>query len=419
MPYQRSVVKEIARQGLRRYTRPKSAGGRRLTFAERRKIRANYMTGIVESGLRNLSYGDADSAGYRQERASLYPNPTNLSAAVRRFYNEADQLYAGDSPASLAGRVQRPAAQYLYRYGLHGAEGKRLLRRHVLGKAAPRGSAGLGPRRPSGRVTGPPGPPVASSARVTGSAAPLAGLPDPEISARRNLRFPDAMGEVPSSGVPPAPDAPLSARIKGLTGAGQLEIPSTRLMAPQVPLGQGQRFVQLPGAARPGRTGLIGSWRKGGRLYRYDPVRQKWVRPGSGRTPEQVARRREHLRDTGPRVLQGGMGYRGTKGIAYRATEGLARGSEKRSTKYTASGNISDHWVGNRGTYAIDLPAAGRAGDRIAGLLKRRFGIEGPVVGTYDRHVIRGRGGNRYSVQILWRVPDHYDHVHLGVRRIG
>jgi hypothetical protein len=74
-------------------------------------------TGLVESNLRNLPGGDADSAGWRQERASLYRNPTNLDASIRRFYRETRSARgqygrAGD----LAAAVQRPASQFRGRY---------------------------------------------------------------------------------------------------------------------------------------------------------------------------------------------------------------------------------------------------------------------------------------------------------------
>jgi hypothetical protein len=39
--------------------------------ARRKFKRAAVQTGLVESNLRNLNHGDADSQGWRQERASL------------------------------------------------------------------------------------------------------------------------------------------------------------------------------------------------------------------------------------------------------------------------------------------------------------------------------------------------------------
>jgi hypothetical protein len=82
-------------------------------------------TGLVESGLRNLKGGDADSAGWRQERASIYKDPRNLDASIRRFYAETAAVKdkygrAGD----LAAAVQRPAAQFRGRYqGVSGQAG--------------------------------------------------------------------------------------------------------------------------------------------------------------------------------------------------------------------------------------------------------------------------------------------------------
>lgn len=110
----------------------------RQVGASPKEIKAAVETGLVESGLRNLPGGDADSAGWRQERASLYPNPTNVEASARRFFSEARAAnIRGGSAGELAARVQRPAAQYRGRYAERSVEADRLL-----------GSAGS-------RVTGP------------------------------------------------------------------------------------------------------------------------------------------------------------------------------------------------------------------------------------------------------------------------
>jgi hypothetical protein len=82
----------------------------------RRYIAAALETGRVESNFTNPSGGDADSAGWRQERASLYRNPTNIRASVARFYQEARQHDRGQPSYRLAADVQRPAAQYRGRY---------------------------------------------------------------------------------------------------------------------------------------------------------------------------------------------------------------------------------------------------------------------------------------------------------------
>jgi hypothetical protein len=90
--------------------------GRRRGVPDR-WIQTALATGIVESNLQNLSGGDADSAGWRQERASLYKDPSNLQHSVNRFYDELKQHDRGQSIGELAADVQRPAEQYRGRYG--------------------------------------------------------------------------------------------------------------------------------------------------------------------------------------------------------------------------------------------------------------------------------------------------------------
>lgn len=81
------------------------------------EIKSAVETGIVESNLSNPSGGDADSAGWRQERRSIYKDPTNLDASIRRYFSETKAQRGKHSNAgSLAAAVQRPAAQYRGRY---------------------------------------------------------------------------------------------------------------------------------------------------------------------------------------------------------------------------------------------------------------------------------------------------------------
>src|SRR4051812_13265040 len=109
--------------------------------ATAKEIKAAIETGLVESGLRNLRGGDADSAGWRQERASLYKDPTNLHASINRFFDETAAVRgkygrAGD----LAAAVQRPAAQYRGRYQDVEAQADRL--RGVRGASSSRSGGG-------------------------------------------------------------------------------------------------------------------------------------------------------------------------------------------------------------------------------------------------------------------------------------
>lgn len=102
--------------------------GRRVG-ASPKEIKAAVETGLVESGLRNLDHGDADSKGWRQERASLYKDPTNLDASIRRFFQETSAVKSKHGRAGdLAAAVQRPAAQYRGRYQDRSGEAAALLR---------------------------------------------------------------------------------------------------------------------------------------------------------------------------------------------------------------------------------------------------------------------------------------------------
>src|SRR4051812_1208678 len=114
-PGQRQIVQRIVRIG-------------RQVGATPKEIKAALETGRVEANFSNPSGGDADSAGWRQERRSLYANPPTIDASIRRFFRETRAVRGkyGNSGA-LAAAVQRPAAQYRGRYGQVSGEAQRLL----------------------------------------------------------------------------------------------------------------------------------------------------------------------------------------------------------------------------------------------------------------------------------------------------
>lgn len=74
--------------------------------------------GIVESGMRNLNYGDRDSVGFLQQRPSQgWPNPMDVPTATRSFVVRAmpkDKLYPNQTAGMLAQRVQVSAFPYRY-----------------------------------------------------------------------------------------------------------------------------------------------------------------------------------------------------------------------------------------------------------------------------------------------------------------
>jgi predicted chitinase len=91
--------------------------------------------------------------------------------------------------------------------------------------------------------------------------------------------------------------------------------------------------------------------------------------------------------------------------------------SQKRSRVKTASGNVSDHYEGNESAYAIDIPAAGRSGDKLLACIMKNWnnGSNSDYNGGSWLNV--NVGGYRY--QFGWRVAGHFDHIHVGVKKVG
>ncbi len=86
--------------------------------------------------------------------------------------------------------------------------------------------------------------------------------------------------------------------------------------------------------------------------------------------------------------------------------------SQKRSRVKTAKGTVSDHWEGLKNCYAIDLACKGEQGDKLLAHLMEWFGYPS-YKGGYWFDV--NKDGYRY--QFGWNVKDHYDHIHIGVRK--
>lgn len=77
---------------------------------------ALFEAGIVESGFRNLNYGDRDSVGFLQQRPSQgWPNPTDVPTATRSFVSKAKAVEGKHATAGqLAQAVQRSAFPLKY-----------------------------------------------------------------------------------------------------------------------------------------------------------------------------------------------------------------------------------------------------------------------------------------------------------------
>jgi hypothetical protein len=116
--------------------------------------------------------------------------------------------------------------------------------------------------------------------------------------------------------------------------------------------------------------------------------------------------------------------------------EGVWKGGHKRATRNTASGKISDHYSGQPFSYAVDFmfPGAFQGSKELA----TAFAIAvvnnsrkqsrnptpikswAPYVGTPTKliscNVVTNDG---YRVQVIWQCKDHYDHVHVGVKKLN
>jgi GH24 family phage-related lysozyme (muramidase) len=90
-------------------------------------------------------------------------------------------------------------------------------------------------------------------------------------------------------------------------------------------------------------------------------------------------------------------------------------GSQKRGLKLTASGNVSDHYLNNPIAYAVDMGVRSlEEGDQLLANLMAWFGRP-----DYKGNKWFNVTKDGYRYQVGWRVSDHYDHVHVGVKKIG
>jgi hypothetical protein len=91
--------------------------------------------------------------------------------------------------------------------------------------------------------------------------------------------------------------------------------------------------------------------------------------------------------------------------------------SQKRSRVKTASGNVSDHYEGNLSAYAVDIPARGSKGDDLLKCIMSEFNNGSNASYTGNKWLNVTVDGYRY--QFGWRVKNHYDHIHVGVKKVG
>lgn len=91
--------------------------------------------------------------------------------------------------------------------------------------------------------------------------------------------------------------------------------------------------------------------------------------------------------------------------------------SQKRSRRLTRSGNMSDHFEGNKNAYAVDISASGEKGDDLLKCIMSKF--ENGMYSGYKGGKWLNVNIDGYRYQFGWRVKDHYDHIHVGVKKTG
>ncbi len=212
--------------------------------------------------------------------------------------------------------------------------------------------------------------------------APVSAPASPAHSARRFLRSATGQTELGSSWSPPVADTGLADRLASL----RAETEARPWQGPAQP------------AAEPGTVSPVSEVPM--------PKQQK----AAAAEPRLPGGSKRSVKLPGG-VVSYGKGWGGAQGVAELARKtakdfGAPIVSEKRNSNIGA-GTSSDHHVVNKNSYALDIATSGAGLNRIASALKRRYGIKGNVIGTFNRHNVKV-GDRNYSVQILSRVEGHF-----------
>lgn len=352
------VVRRIIKIGRRRHV-------------PRKHIIAALETGRVESNFRNLPGGDADSQGWRQERASLYRNPRNLRASINRFYNETKAHDRGQGAGELAADVQRPAAQYRGRYREHHGEAVRLL-------------DNFGGRKSTGIYRG---------SRSAPGALFRGGRPA-TVDIGTRTSFDEA-------GFEQAERRAFLANFLQKSGRGNSVLFRSGLLSTTPPDPREFSNTALTSRLNPGRLGKLtpaervdygrapsSRGRSAGRRGKVV------VAPGADRAG--VSIKKPVVRFVGQ--VAGLMG------------RSLTIGTGTNHSRLTVDGNVSNHWDGN----AADVPLRGAA------LIKA--GQDALIAAGMNPRKARRIKGGLYNVgkwQIIYNTQtggDHTDHLHVGRR---
>lgn len=309
-------------------------------------------TGRIESNFSNPSGGDQDSAGWRQERKRYYSNPTNIRASVKRFYEEAARLDRGQSSYRLAADIQRPREDLRGKYKTAHGEAEQI----------------LGGGHSSFTL-----PTLESTEINVDKTKPYQVFDEKAYQHALNGAL---LGTVLARRHPNS--------VLARTGLLTNEIPSrsdfVRKVAGSERVGLATPIPGMP--ARGGRTRLSGASKSSFsgkvRVFGSNPGRLK------------------------PEVLAFAKQVSAIAGIPISANSGATH------SKYTTSGNVSQHYTGD----ATDIPASGKR------LIK--LGQAALIAAGMSPKKARKQTGGLYNVrgkQIIFNTMeggDHTTHLHIG-----
>jgi hypothetical protein len=219
---------------------------------------------------------------------------------------------------------------------------------------------------------------------------------------------------------PFAAKSPTSATARSVSGTTSQAVPThdQGLESPEAMASAGQQYAR--GILKDLSSGDYDPVKSLQGLVETSRVASQALPPGPD-TPETAERltapRAGVLRAEGTKT---GQAWGGSQGIAQQLAKGIGLKvtSTKRDRRGTASGGESDHWVGAKNAYAVDYGGSVPQMDKAAVQIARRLGIQykqgQPLVATVTR--------GKFRIQVIYRSNvggNHYDHIHVGVRRVS
>jgi hypothetical protein len=147
----------------------------------------------------------------------------------------------------------------------------------------------------------------------------------------------------------------------------------------------------------------------------------EWTRAKTRRLKRKLRRARRRRRRDDPDISPqawGGSQAAGERAVVENAQDyGAPITSRKRSVSdpLTQQNPDSDHSEANKNAYAWDIATFN--GAELAHSIARDLDISGYSTGNYNGYTIKRPWGT-FRTQILWAVQGHYNHVHVGIRRV-